>query len=314
VKTRPDADCGSDHELLTATIRIKLKKTQQAKKGWKLDIDNIPEEYKNEIKQKLATINIQGRNSEEIWKDLKDTFKEVADKTVPRKEKKNGPRWMSQDTLKVVENRRNMKMEGKSDGAKKLNGEIQKRIRKDKENYLREKCRELEEHSKKGRITNELHQQIREICGNPKINTGMLKSRSGKDYIEKEKIIRRWKEYTEDLYKNDLNTSMHFQDQTYSQGPMVMKCEVREARREITGNKATGADELRIELIKAAGEAAITVLTALCQQICESTLWPQDWSRSIFLPLPKKGDMRLCSNYRIIALMPHASKVLLRII
>jgi len=133
VKTRPDADCGSDHELLTATIRIKLKKTQQAKKGWKLDIDNIPE-YKNEIKQKLATISIQGRNSEEIWKEPKNTFKEVADKPIPRKEKKNGPSWMSQDTLKVVENRRNMKMEGNSEGAKKLNGEIQKRIRKDKEN------------------------------------------------------------------------------------------------------------------------------------------------------------------------------------
>jgi hypothetical protein len=124
---------GLTTELLTATIRIKLKKTQQAKKGWKLDIDNILE-YKNEIKQKLATISIQGRNSEEIWKELKNTFKEVADKTVPRKEKKNGPSWMSQDTLKVVENRRNMKMEGNSEGAKKLNGEIQKRIRKDKEN------------------------------------------------------------------------------------------------------------------------------------------------------------------------------------
>jgi len=81
---------------------------------------------------------------------------------------------MSQDTLKVVENRRNMKMEGNLEGAKKLNGEIQKRIRKDKESYLREKCRELEEHSKKGR-TKELHQQIREICGKPKINTGTLK-------------------------------------------------------------------------------------------------------------------------------------------
>jgi hypothetical protein len=77
------------------------------------------------------------------------TFKEVADKTVPRKEKKNGPSWMSQDTLKVVENRRNVKMEGNLEGAKKLNGEIQKRIRKDKENYLREKCREMEEHSTK---------------------------------------------------------------------------------------------------------------------------------------------------------------------
>jgi len=95
---------------------------------------------------------------------------------------------------------------------------------------------------------------------------------------------------------------------------MVMKCEVRKALQEITGNKVTGADELPIELIKAAGEAAITGLTALCQQIWESTLWPQEWCRSIFLPLPKKGDMRLFSNYRTIALIPHASKILLRII
>jgi hypothetical protein len=62
VETRPDAYCGSDHELLTDTVRIKLKNTQ-VKKGWKMGIDNIPEEYKNEIKQKLATINLQGRNS-----------------------------------------------------------------------------------------------------------------------------------------------------------------------------------------------------------------------------------------------------------
>jgi len=74
-------------------------------------------------------------------------------------------------------------------------------------------------------------------------------------------------EYRQDLYKKDPNTSMHFQDQTYTQEPMVMKCEVRKALREITGNIATGADELPIELIKTAGEAAITGLTALCQQI-----------------------------------------------
>jgi hypothetical protein len=88
VKTRPDADCGSDHELLIATVRIKLKNTQQTKKGWKLDIDNIPEEYKTEIKQKLAIVNLQGEYSEGIWKALKDTFKEVAEKTIPKKEKK----------------------------------------------------------------------------------------------------------------------------------------------------------------------------------------------------------------------------------
>jgi hypothetical protein len=162
VKTRPDADCGSDHELLTATVRIKLKNTQHVEKGWKLDINNMPEEYKTEIKQKLATINLQEGNSEEIWKNLKYTFKEVANKTIPRKEKRKGPFCMSQDTLRVVENRQQMKMRGNWVEVRKLNGSIQSRIRKDKEKYLKEKCQVLEEHNKKGR-TRDLHQQIREI-------------------------------------------------------------------------------------------------------------------------------------------------------
>jgi len=132
--------------------------------------------------------------------------------------------------------------------------QIQNRIRRDKKNYLREKCRVPEEHNKKGRMK-ELHQQIREIPGKPKINTGSLKSRAGIDYIEKDKIIRRWKEYTEDLYKKDPNTSIDFQEKTYRQKPLVMKCEVRKVLQEITGNKTTGIDELPIELIKAAGEA-----------------------------------------------------------
>ena len=171
----------------------------------------------------------------------------------------------------------------------------------------------LEEHNKKGR-TRGLHQQIREITGKPKIYTGTLKSRAGIDYTEKDKIIRRWKEYTEDLYIQDPNTSIDFQEKAYTQEPLVMKSEVRKALREITGNKATSIDELPIELIKAASEAAIRALTALCQQIWKSNLWPQEWRRSLFLPLPKKGDIRLCSNYRTVALIPHGSKILLRII
>jgi hypothetical protein len=180
VKTRPDADCGSDHKLLTATVRTKLKNTQ-VKKGWKLDTDNIPEDYKTDIKKELATLNLEGGNSEETWKALKDTFKEVADKNIPEKEKKNGPAWISQDTLRVMANRRQMRMEGKWVEATKLNGDIQKRIRKDKERYLQEKCRVLEEHNKKGR-TRELYQQIREITGKLKKNTGTIISKTGGIY------------------------------------------------------------------------------------------------------------------------------------
>jgi hypothetical protein len=78
-----------------------------------------------------------------------------------------------------------------------------------------------------------------------------------------------------------------------------MESEVRKALQGLAGRKATGVDNLPIELIKAVEEPAITALTALCQQIWTNNSWPQEWKRSIFLPLPKKGDLRLCSNYRI---------------
>ena len=117
-----------------------------------------------------------------------------------------------------------------------------------------------------------------------------------------------------DLHRGSKHFSIEFQEKMYTQEPLVMRRKVRKALWEVTGNKASGIDELPIELIKAAGKAAITVLTALCQQICKSNLWPQEWRRSLFLTLLKKGDLRLCSNYRTIAKIPHASKILLRII
>jgi hypothetical protein len=117
------------------------------KKSWKLDTDNIPEEYKTDIKQKLDTLNLEGGSSEEIWKALRDNFKEAADKYILRKKKKTDPPGYP----KIMEIRQKMKMEGKWDETRKLNGEIKKRIRKDKEEYLQAKCRVLEELNRKGR-------------------------------------------------------------------------------------------------------------------------------------------------------------------
>jgi hypothetical protein len=90
----------------------------------------------------------------------------------------------------------------------------------------------LEEHNKKGRAR-ELHQQIREITGKPKTNTGTIQDRAGVDYTEKDNIIRRWKEYAEGLYKKDPNISIEFQEKSYTQELLVMKTEMRKALQEI---------------------------------------------------------------------------------
>jgi hypothetical protein len=103
--------------------------------------------------------------------------------------------------------------------------------------------------------------------GKPKRNTGTIQSSAGIDHNKKEKIIRIWKEYTEELHKKDTKTYTEVQEKAYTKEPPVMKSEFRKALRGTARHKATGTDELQIELMKAAGKAAITALTTLCQQM-----------------------------------------------
>ena len=79
-------------------------------------------------------------------------------------------------------------------------------------------------------------------------------------------------------------------------------------------NKASGGDEIPVELFQILKDDAVKVLHSICQQIWKTQQWPQDWKRSIFIPIPKKGNAKECSNYRTIALISHASKVLLKIL
>ena len=93
-----------------------------------------------------------------------------------------------------------------------------------------------------------------------------------------------------------------------------MECEVKWALQSITMNKATGGDGILVELFQILKDDAVKVLHSICQQIYKTQQWPQDWKRSIFIPIPKKGNAKECSNYRTIALISHTSKVVLKIL
>ena len=95
--------------------------------------------------------------------------------------------------------------------------------------------------------------------------------------------------------------------------PDILECEVKWALESITTNKASGGDRIQVELFQILKDDAVKVLHSICQQIWKSQQWPQDWKRSVFIPVPKKGNSKECSNYRTIALISHTSKVLLKI-
>ena len=96
--------------------------------------------------------------------------------------------------------------------------------------------------------------------------------------------------------------------------PDILECKVKWALGSITMNKASGSDGIQAELLQILKDDAVKVLHSICQQIWKTQQWPQDWKRSVFIPIPKKGNTKECSNYQTIALISHASKVMLKIL
>ena len=123
---------------------------------------------------------------------------------------------------------------------------------------------------------------------------------------------KRWQEYTE-LYKKGLNDSENHNGVVTHPEPDILKCEAKWALGNITTNQASGVDGIPAELFKILKYDAVKMLHSVCQQIWKSQQWPQDWKRSIFIPVSKKGNAKQCSNYHTIVLISHVSKVMLKI-
>ena len=124
--------------------------------------------------------------------------------------------------------------------------------------------------------------------------------------------MNKWQEYTEELYKNDLHDPDNHDGMITHIESDILECEVKWALGSITMNKASGGDGISVELFKILKDDAVTV-HLIGQQIWKTQQWPQDWKRSIFIPIPKKSNAKECSNYCTIALISHASKVMLKI-
>ena len=141
-----------------------------------------------------------------------------------------------------------------------------------------------------------------------------VKDRNGRDLTEAEAIKKRWQEYTEELYKKDLHDPDNHDDVITNLEPDILECKVKGALGSITRKKASGGDRIPVELFQILKDDIVKVLCSTCQQIWKTQQWPQDWKRSVFISIPKKGNAKECSNYHTIALISHASKVMLKIL
>ena len=139
--------------------------------------------------------------------------------------------------------------------------------------------------------TRDLFKKIRDIKGTFHAKIGLIKDRNCMDLTEAEDIKKRWQECTEELYKKDLNGPYNHDGVIIHLESDILECEVKCALGSITTNKTSGGYRIPAELFQILKDDSVKVVLSICQQIWKTQQWPQDWKRSVFIPIPKKGNV-----------------------
>ena len=162
-KTRPGADCGSDHELLITKFRLKLKKVGKTARPFRYDLNQIPYDYRVEARNRFKGLDLTDRVLDELWNEVRDIVQETGIKTIPMEEKCKKAKWLSGEALQIAVKRK-VKSKGEKERYTHLNAEFQRKTRRDKKAFLSDQCKELEENNRIGK-TRDLFKKIRDTKG-----------------------------------------------------------------------------------------------------------------------------------------------------
>ena len=195
----------------------------------------------------------------------KYTVQETGIKTIPMGKKCRKAKWLSAEALQIPVKRREGKSKGEKERYSHLNAEFQRIARRDKKAFLSYQCKEIEENSILGK-TRDLFKMIRNSKGTFHAKMGSIKDRNDMDLTEAEDIKKRWQEYTEELYKEDLQEPDNQNGVITHLEPDILECEVRWALGGIVTNKASGGDGIPVELFQILKDDAVKVLHSICQK------------------------------------------------
>ena len=168
-----------------------------------------------------------------------------------------------------------------------MNAEFQRIARRDKKAFFSDQCIEIDENNRMGKIRY-IFKKIRDTKGTFHAKMGTVNDRNDMDLIEAEDIKKRWQEYTEELYKKDLHDPDSRDGVITHLESAILEFKVKWALGSITTNKTNGGDGIPVVLFQSLKDDAVKVLHSICQQIWKTQQWPQDWKRSVFIPVPKK--------------------------
>ena len=277
--------------------------------------------FEARIGGQFATLNLL-QDIDSLTDNMENTMLETATEILGKYRRKNNP-WVTDDILDLCDLRRSLKRIKKDDpeaGVQHalVNKTIKKRMREAKEKWITEQCENIDAGLRQGN-SKAAYATLKTLTKNQQHTATIIEDMDGSLLTEQAAVTKRWTEYCQELYNFPIKPNPNILTNATTASSEcddvpTLRAEVEEAVRSLKIGKSPGIDNIPAELWKQGGQESIKVLTHICQKIWETKQWPQKWTQSLVIPIPKKGNSRQCQNYRTISLICHASKVLLRII
>ena len=324
-RTFQSADISSDHSLVLCNINLKLKKPHNKPlKCFRVDVNQLRDE---KIKQSYSAALMKQMKDieptcslEEHAKKIEQAIKITVEATVPAKRTTKKP-WISEETLKLADEKRRLKQLRNvsieyTQQYKGLCRKVKRSARQDKEHWIQDQCEQAEKGLNIGN-TREAYSLIKMLRKEfvPRIN--VIRNQEGKMLQTNDDIKRRWTQYCSSLYKDPGGGEGMVKELEDIAPPGnedsqdILYSEVQAAINSLKRNKSPGSDGITAEMLQAGGEPLSRQIHKLCNKAWHEGTIPEEWGKSILVPIPKKGDLSNCSNYRTISLINHTGKVLL---
>ena len=212
-----------------------------------------------EGRNRFKGLDLIDRVPDELWTEVCDIVQETGIKTIPMEKKCKKAKWLSEEALQIAVKRREAKDKGEKERYTYLNAEFQRIARKGKKAFLSDQCKEIEKNNRTGK-SRDLFKKTRDTKGTFHAKMGSIKDRNCVDLTEAEDIKKRWQEYTEELYKKDLQDPDNHDGVITHLEPDILECEVKWALGSVTVNKASGGDGIPVELFQILKDDAVKVL------------------------------------------------------
>lgn len=327
IRSYRGADADSDHFLVIAKIKqnVQEEKKRYSRQVRKIQIEklvknnSIKEKYQREINETLSHINSSDINK--IWKNIEETIKQAAKKTIPQTKQQKTSNWFDGECKKEMQRRKEAKLKMIQNGTDedKRKYQEQRRITKKicrakKRKYIEQKIKRIEENFQNKEFKN-FYQEVKKNKGHTQQKTFYIKDREGNMITGENEVAQRFQEYFEEILHSDIDNN-ELREPTIEMSGHIEELEtptreeIAEIIRKQKNGKSPGENEINAELIKYGGDLVTEQVHQLIEKIWQQETMPESWETSVLIPIHKKGKKDECKNYRGIALLDTVYKIM----